>query len=87
MKRIDFKTISKSIRNAYNSQLFWIRLGGVDIWLILIYIIIFPNNEESGTISVYVEGGNVSRSVDVDNTVDVNGSLDVDNAVNVRGFV
>lgn len=55
------------------SQLFWIQVCAVGIWVMVIQGFI---HEDSGAQKVYVVGGSidadVSGSVSVDNTVDVN---------------
>lgn len=80
--------ISKIKGNAnklFHSQLFWIQVCAVGIWLLVIQN--FFGGEDTVQ-RAYVVGGNIDAdvhgSVDVDNTVEVVGSVDVDNTVPVR---
>lgn len=68
-------------RNLFNSQLFWIRVCAIGIWLL-----VFQNyfGGENTAQRVYVVGGQVDA--DVTGTVDANvsGSVDIDNTESVE---
>ena len=67
------------------SQLFWLQVCAVGIWVIAIQGFI---HKDSKAQKVYVVGGSidadVTGSVNVDNTVDVSGSVSVDNTVDIN---
>lgn len=82
---MNISKIKENAINLFHSQLYWIQICAVGIWLLVIQN--FFGGEDTAQ-RVYVVGGNidanVSGSVDVDNTVDIVGSVDVDNTVPVR---
>lgn len=82
---MNFIKIKGNATKLFNSQLFWIQVCAVGIWLLVIQN--FFGGEDTAQ-RVYVVGGNINAdvrgSVDVDNTVEVVGSVDVDNTVPVR---
>lgn len=67
------KTAIEKAMAVFSSQLFWIQVCAVGIWLLVIQN--FFGRDDNAQ-RVYVTGGNieaqVSGSVDVDNTVDIN---------------
>lgn len=77
--------IKENANNLFHSQLFWIQICAIGIWLLVIQN--YFGGEDTAQ-RVYVVGGNIDAkvrgSVDVDNTVEVVGSVDVDNTVPVR---
>lgn len=84
------KHIFSTIKNAYDSALFWNRIIAIALSVIAIELFMIVNkDDEDDAIPVYVVGGNVdvSGSVDVDNVVEVKGSVDVNNTVHVNGMV
>lgn len=82
---MNINRIKEKANNLFYSQLFWIQVCTIGIWLLVIQN--YFGGEDTAQ-RVYVVGGNidadVSGSVDVDNTVEVVGSVDVDNTVPVR---
>ena len=68
-----FSNIKKKLSQLFNSQLFWIQVCAIGIWVLVIQNYF---GREDGAQSVYVVGGNVDANVrgavDVDNTVDIN---------------
>lgn len=80
-----FVYIKDKLSALFHSQLFWIQVCAVGIWLLVIQN--YFGGEDTAQ-RVYVVGGNIDAnvrgSVDVDNTVDVVGTVDVDNTVPVR---
>lgn len=70
---MDFNRIKENAKIIFNSQLFWIRVCAIGIWLLVIQN--YFGGEDTAQ-RVYVVGGqvdaNVSGSVDVDNIVDIN---------------
>lgn len=82
--------IFSTIKNAYDSVLFWNRIIAITLGVIAIELFVIVNKDnEDDAIPVYVTGGNVDvgGSVDVDNVVEVEGSVDVNNTVHVNGMV
>ena len=77
--------IKGNATKLFHSQLFWIQVCAVGIWLLVIQN--YFGGEDTAQ-RVYVVGGNIDAdvrgSVDVDNTVEVVGSIDVYNTVPVR---
>lgn len=79
------RNLKQKLQKLFHSQLFWIQVCAVGIWLLVIqnYFV-----GEDTAQRVYVVGGNIDAdvrgSVDVDNTVEVVGSVYVDNTVPVR---
>lgn len=81
---MNISKIKENCSKLLHSQLFWVQVCAVGIWLLVIQNFFGGENTAQ---RVYVVGGNidanVSGSVDVDNTVDIVGSVDVDNTVPV----
>lgn len=75
------KRIKENVKKIFNSQLFWIRLCAIGIWMLVIQN--YFGGEDTAQ-RVYVVGGQVDA--DVTGTVDANvsGSVDVDNTVSVE---
>lgn len=75
---MNINRLKDNAKNLFNSQLFWIRVCAIGIWLL-----VFQNyfGGEDTAQRVYVVGGqvdaDVSGSVDIDNTV----SVEVENTV------
>lgn len=73
--------IKRKLSQLYNSQLFWLQVCAIGIWLLVIQNFF---GREDGAQSVYVVGGSIDAdvrgSVDVDNTV----SVEVENTVPVE---
>lgn len=68
------------IKNAYRSPIFWIRLGVLGIWLIAVQLYFISHQKiGTGTVPVYVKGGNIDADVRGSVTVD-----DVDATVSVE---
>jgi hypothetical protein len=59
--------IKRKLSQLFNSQLFWLQVCAIGIWLLVIQNYF---GREEGAQSVYVVGGNIDA--DVNNTVDVN---------------
>ena len=82
---MNISKIKENANNLFHSQLFWIQVCAIGIWLLVIQN--YFGGEDTAQ-RVYVVGGNIDAdvrgSVDVDNTVEVVGSVDVDNTVPVR---
>lgn len=82
---MNLRRIKENANKLVHSQLFWIQVCVVGIWLLVIQN--YFGGEDTAQ-RVYVVGGNIDAdvrgSVDVDNTVEVVGSVDVDNTVPVR---
>lgn len=70
--------IKEKLTKLYNSQLFWLQVCAIGVWLLVIQNYF---GREDGAQCVYVVGGSVDAtvrgSVDVDNTV----SVEVENIV------
>lgn len=84
------RRIFSTIKNAYDSALFWNRIIAITLGVIAIELFMIVNkDDEDDAIPVYVVGGSVdvSGSVDIDNVVEVEGSIDVNNTVHVNGMV
>lgn len=83
--KMNISKIKRNANNLFHSQLFWIQVCAIGIWLLVIQN--FLGGEDTAQ-RVYVVGGNIDAdirgSVDIDNTVEVVGSVDVDNTVPVR---
>lgn len=76
--------ISKIKENAdklFHSQLFWIQVCAVDIWLLVIQN--YFGGEDTAQ-RVYVVGGNIDAAVSGTVDANVSGSVDVDNTVSVE---
>lgn len=82
---MNIRITKKNASKLFNSQLFWIQVCAIGIWLLVIQN--YFGGEDTAQ-RVYVVGGNIDAdvrgSVDVDNIVEVVGSVDVDNTVPVR---
>lgn len=78
---MDYNRIKENTKDIFNSQLFWIRVCAIGIWLLVIQNY-FGGKDTAQR--VYVVGGQVDA--DVTGTVDANvsGSVDVDNTVSVE---
>lgn len=76
-----FSAIKEKLSKLFNSQLFWLQVCAIGIWVLVIQNYF---GREDGAQSVYVVGGNIDAdvrgSVDVDNTV----SVEVENTVPVE---
>lgn len=82
---MNISKIKRNAKNLLHSQLFWMQVCAVGIWLLVIQN--YFGGEDTAQ-RVYVVGGNIEAdvrgSVDVDNSVEVVGSVNVDNTVPVR---
>lgn len=71
--KMNISKIKRNANNLFHSQLFWIQVCAIGIWLLVIQN--FFGGEDTAQ-RVYVVGGNISAdvngSVDVSNTVDIN---------------
>lgn len=71
--------LKKLLQRFYGNMQLWIIFTCVGVWLIVLQNFGVFSNKSGGAQSVYVVGGdidaNVRGSVDVDNTVDVEGSV------------
>lgn len=78
---MNINRIKDNAKELFNSQLFWIRVCAIGVWLLVIQN--YFGGEDTAQ-SVYVVGGQVDA--DVTGTVDANvsGSVDVDNIVSVE---
>lgn len=65
--------IKQKLLQLFNSQLFWLQVCAIGIWLLVIQN---DFGREDGAQSVYVVGGSIDA--------DVRGSVDVDNTVSVE---
>lgn len=76
-----FSNIKEKLSKPFNTQLFWLQVCAIGIWLLVIQNYF---EREEGAQRVYVVGGNIDAdvrgSVDVDNTV----SVEVENTVPVE---
>lgn len=75
-----FNQINKRIDQLFHSQLFWIQICAIGIWLLVIQSYFWGKDTAQ---RVYVVGGSIDA---VNGTVDayVSGSVDVDNTVSVE---
>lgn len=78
---MNFSNIKKKLSQLFNSQLFWIQVCAIGIWLLVIQNYF---GREDDAQSVYVVGGSIDA--DVRGAVDayVSGSVDIDNTVSVE---
>lgn len=76
-----FKAIKNKIQKLFRSQLFWIQVCAVGIWLLVIQN--YFGSEDTAQ-RVYVVGGNIDANVSGYVDANVSGSVDVDNTVPVR---
>lgn len=78
---MNYSNIKNKLSQLFNSQLFWVQVCAIGIWLLVIQNYF---GCEDGAQRVYVVGGYVDArvrgSVDVDNTV----SVEVENTVPVE---
>lgn len=70
---MNYNRIKEKAKNIFNSQLFWIRVCAIGMWLLVIQNYF---GDEDTAQRVYVVGGNIDA--------DVRGSIDVDNTVSVE---
>ena len=78
MNLIRFK---ENADKLFHSQLFWIQICAVGIWLLVIQN--FFGGEDTAQ-HVYVVGGNIDAAVSGTVDANVSGSVDVDNTVSVE---
>ncbi len=69
------------LATLFNSQLFWIQVCAVGIWLLVIQN--YCEGEDTAQ-RVYVVGGNIDADVTGIVDANVSGSVDVDNTVSVE---
>lgn len=78
---MDIKELYISIRKVTSANHFWIVLGVVGIWVIVLQNFgVFSSNDE-GCQSVFVEGGRI----DVDEVNEINSTVDV-NIESINGY-
>lgn len=76
-----FQNVKKKLNIVFHSQLFWVQVCAVGIWLLVI------QNHFGGEDTaqrVYVVGGNIDANVSGYVDANVSGSVDVDNTVSVE---
>ena len=78
---MNFIKIKEHATKLFNSQLFWIQVCAVGIWLLVIQN--FFGGEDTAQ-RVYVVGGNIDANVSGYVDANVSGSVDVDNTVSVE---
>lgn len=78
---MNISKIKENVHNLLHSQLFWIQVCAVGIWLLVIQN--FFEGEETAQ-RVYVVGGNIDADVSGYVDANVSGSVDVDNTVSVK---
>ncbi len=78
---MNFIKIKGNTTKLFNSQLFWIQVCAVGIWLLVIQN--FFGGEDTAQ-RVYVVGGNIDAEVSGYVDANVSGSVDVDNTVSVE---
>lgn len=78
---MNFIKIKGNATKLFNSQLFWIQVCAVGIWLLVIQN--FFGGEDTAQ-RVYVVGGNIDAEVSGYVDANVSGSVDVDNTVSVE---
>ena len=76
-----FVTIKERAIKLFHSQLFWIQVCAVGIWLLVIQN--YFGGEDTAQ-RVYVVGGNIDADVRGYVDANVSGSVDVDNTVSVE---
>lgn len=74
-----FNTVKEKAIRLFHSQLFWIQVCAVGIWLLVIQN--YLGGEDTAQ-PVYVVGGNINA--DVQGSVGISGSVDVDNIVDIN---
>lgn len=78
---MNFSNIKEKLSRIFNSQLFWLQVCAVGIWLLVIQN--YFGNEDTAQ-RVYVVGGNIDADVTGHVNANVFGSVDVDNTVSVE---
>lgn len=78
---MNFRKIRGNAINLFHSQLFWIQICAVGIWLLVIQN--FFGREDTAQ-RVYVVGGNIDAEVSGHVDANVSGSVDIDNTVSVE---
>lgn len=76
-----FQNIKEKLSQLFHSQLFWIQVCAVGIWLLVIQN--YFGGEDTAQ-RVYVVGGNIDADVTGSVDANVTGSVDVDNTVSVE---
>lgn len=78
---MNFSVMKDRAKKLFRSQLFWIQVCAVGIWLLVIQN--YFGSEDTAQ-RVYVVGGNIDANVSGYVDANVSGSVDVDNTVPVR---
>lgn len=78
---MNISKIKENAINLFHSQLFWIQICAVGIWLLVIQN--FFGGEDTAQ-RVYVVGGNIDAEVSGHVDANVSGSVDIDNTVSVE---
>lgn len=75
------RNLKQKLQKLLHSQLFWLQVCAVGIWLLVIQNYFGGENSAQ---RVYVVGGNIDADVSGYVDANVNGSVDVDNTVSVE---
>ena len=78
---MNISKIKENAINLFHSQLFWIQVCAVGIWLLVIQN--FFGGEDTAQ-RVYVVGGNIDAEVSGHVDANVSGSVDIANTVSVE---
>ncbi len=78
---MNISKIKENSINLFHSQLFWIQVCAVGIWLLVIQN--YFGGEDTAR-RVYVVGGNIDAEVSGHVDANVSGSVDIDNTVSVE---
>lgn len=78
---MNISKIKENANNLFHSQLFWIQVCAVGIWLLVLQN--FFGGEDTAQ-RVYVVGGNIDAEVSGYVDANVSGSVDVGNTVSVK---
>lgn len=78
---MNFSRIKENANKLLHSQLFWVQVCAIGIWLLVIKN--YFGGEDTAQ-RVYVVGGNIDAEVSGYVDANVSGSVDVDNTVSVE---